>query len=166
MARLVRWAPDPEFEVAFDALFPRARRLAQRIVGDKAEAEDIAAEALARTFANWPRVSKLPHRDGWVLKTTIRLAIDRARHRNAVPERIQHSSLEEAATLRLALGAALRALPRRQREVIAMRYLGGMSEAEVAESLGIAAGTVKSHIHRGLVSLRRTLGEEIEEVIS
>lgn len=55
------------------------------------------------------------------------------------------------------LVAALRSLPRRQREVVALRYLADLPEAEVAALLGCAPGTVKQHAHRGLAALRRSL---------
>ncbi len=69
----------------------------------------------------------------------------------------------EAATLRLALGAALRALPRRQCLVVAMRYLAGLSEAEVARSLGISPNSVKKHTGRGMTALRSRLGADWQE---
>ena len=59
---------DGGFEAAFDELFPRAVRLASRILGDRAAGEDVAAEALARAYARWSKVGGLPYRDGWVLK--------------------------------------------------------------------------------------------------
>jgi RNA polymerase sigma factor (sigma-70 family) len=52
---------------------------------------------------------------------------------------------------------ALRALPRRQREVVALRYLADRPEAEVADLLGCSAGAVKQHAHRGLAALRARL---------
>ena len=56
--------------------------------------------------------------------------------------------------------AALQSLPRRQREVLALRYYAELSEAEIARTLGISAGAVKSHASRGAASLRRVLTEE------
>ena len=58
---------------------------------------------------------------------------------------------------RLDLVRALSALPRRQREVVVLRFLGDFSEATVATVLGLSAGTVQSHSARGLEALRRTL---------
>lgn len=158
---------DESFEKAFDELFALAMRLAQRILGNAAAAEDVAAEALARAYADWPKVGRLPYRNAWVMRVAANLAIDAARRRLPKLEP-SHSSLsiEDAVTLRMALAAALRALPRRQREVIVLRYLSGLSEEATAESLGISAGTVKSHTHRALANLRRRLSEkEVEEVI-
>lgn len=154
-----------DFDGAFDDLFPRAHRLARRIVGDPAAAEDIAAEALARAYARWPKVSALPWRDAWVLRVAANLAIDAVRRRPPTLGFVAPSpAAEDAVALRVALAAALQALPRRQRQAVALRYLADLSEAEVAEALGISAGSVKTHVHRGLAALRRRLGADAEEV--
>jgi RNA polymerase sigma factor (sigma-70 family) len=58
---------------------------------------------------------------------------------------------------RLDLQSALRALPRRQREVVALRFLGDFSERATAAALGLSVGTVKSHASRGLARLRTTV---------
>ena len=64
----------------------------------------------------------------------------------------------EAAVTRIALAQALRRLPRRQRDVVVLRYLADLSEADVAASLGVSAGSVKQHAHRAVDALRRALG--------
>lgn len=156
--------PLPEgFATAFAELYPRARQVAYRILGDRAEAEDAAAEALTRTLVAWRKVETLPHRDAWVLRVTANVAVDWRRRRRA---RAEVDPVvpgdEEAIAVRLALAAALAALPRRQREVIALRYLVGMSEAEVAASLAVSVGSVKKHASRAMSGLRRRLGDEPE----
>jgi RNA polymerase sigma-70 factor (sigma-E family) len=153
------------FEEAFDELFPRAVRLANRLLGDRAAAEDVAAEALARTYARWRRVGALPYRDGWVLKVTTNLAIDRLRRRSPEMVPAPAHDFEEGVELRLALNAAMLTLAPRQRQAIALRYLGGLSDREVAQALGISLGSVKTHIHRGLLGLRTRLGAALEEVV-
>ncbi len=156
---------DGSFEAAFDELFPRAVRLANRLLGDRAAAEDVAAEALARTYARWPKVSGLPYRDGWVLKVATNLAIDRLRRRPLDLTPPHADVFEDAVHLRLALNAALLTLAPRQRQAVALRYLGGLSDKEVALALGISLGSVKTHIHRGLTGLRSRLGAGLEEVV-
>ncbi len=153
------------FEEAFDDLFPRAVRLATRLLGDRAAAEDVAAEALARAYARWRKVGPLPYRDGWVLKVTTNLAIDRLRRRSPEVWPEPAGDFEEGVELRLALNAALLTLAPRQRQAIALRYLGGLSDKEVAQALGISLGSVKTHIHRGLRGLRSRLGSGLEEVV-
>jgi RNA polymerase sigma factor (sigma-70 family) len=58
---------------------------------------------------------------------------------------------------------ALRGLPRRQREVLVLRYYLDLSEAEIADVLGISRGAVKSHASRGAAALRAVLGPTLEE---
>jgi RNA polymerase sigma-70 factor (sigma-E family) len=147
-----------DFEAAFDSLFPRAFRLARRMLGDDAAAEDVAAEALARAYARWPRVAGLPYRDAWVLRVAANLAVDEIRRRHPRGTVPQPPDPDDLMTLRLALSAALRTLPRRQRQALALRYLAGLSDIEVAGALGISTGSVKTHLHRGRAALRSTFG--------
>ena len=156
---------DDGFDEAFDELFPRAVRLGTRLLGDRAAAEDVAAEALARAYARWSKVAGLPYRDGWVLKVTTNLAIDRLRRRPPEPAPAPAEDFEVAVELRMALNAALLTLAPRQRQAVALRYLGGLSDREVAEALNISLGSVKTHIHRGLNGLRARLGAGLEEVV-
>jgi RNA polymerase sigma factor (sigma-70 family) len=62
---------------------------------------------------------------------------------------------------RRAVVEALRSLPRRQREVLILRYYADCSEAEIARLLDIAPGSVKTHAHRGLESLRKALEDRV-----
>lgn len=156
---------DDGFDEAFDELFPRAVRLATRLLGDRSAAEDVAAEALARAYARWSKVAGLPYRDGWVLKVATNLAIDRLRRRPPEVAPAADGEFEEAVHLRLALNAALLTLAPRQRQAVALRYLGGLSDKEVAAALGISLGSVKTHIHRGLHGLRSRLDGGLEEVV-
>jgi RNA polymerase sigma-70 factor (sigma-E family) len=151
---------DDGFEEAFDALFAAARRIAMRLVGNGAEADDVAAEALARAYARWPKVRDLDYRDAWVMRVTANVALDvlrRARRPLPLPT-VSDFDPADAAITRIALAQALRRLPRRQRDVVVLRYLADLSEADVAESLGVSAGTVKQHAHRAVDALRRALG--------
>src|SRR5205823_2435945 len=117
------------------------------------------AEAFARTFVAWRRVVNLPYRDAWVMRVTANVALDMARRRSRqarLPAAAKAvGAADDATAVRLALVAALRGLPRRQREVIVLRYLAGYSEAEVAAALGISVNTVKKHAQRALTLLRR-----------
>ena len=105
-----------------------------------------------------------PTRDGWVLRTVTNLAIDATRRRRRrLPPPAAPTTFEDITASRLALTAAVRALPRRQREVVALRYLADLSEAEVAGAMRISEGSVKQHLHRGLHSLRAILGPDLSE---
>ncbi len=149
------------FEEAFSALYPKARTVAYRILGNRQDAEEAAAEALTRALVSWRRVGPLPYRDAWVLRVTANVAVDACRRRRpdtAVADPVDDP--QEATVLRLALAQAMAALPRRQREVIALRYLVGLGEAETAECLEVSVGSVKKHGHRAMAALRRRLGSE------
>lgn len=150
------------FEEAFDELFGRAFGLARRLFGDGPAAEDVAAEALARAYAHWSRLDGLAYRDGWVLKVAANLAIDRLRHQVPMIPPVTAPSEDEAIALRLALSAALARLPRRQRQAVSLRYLGDLSDNEVATALGISLGSVKTHVHRGLAALRVRIGRDLD----
>ena len=156
-------ASDPtigrDFEAVYRDLFPRAATLAYRMLGDRAVAEDVAAEALARTYAHWSRVGGLPYLDGWVLRVATNLVIDVGRRRHHTVPAQEPLDPESAAVIRLALVAALRSLPRRQRQAVALRYLTGLPEEEVALALGVSPSTVGTHLGRGLTALRHLLGE-------
>jgi RNA polymerase sigma-70 factor (sigma-E family) len=155
------------FRAAFDRSFPLAERVAYRITGDAGMAQDLAAEALTRLFVRWPRFVRQDHVDAWVTRVATNLAIGVVRKRRPQPRTDDRpSSDEDQAVLRVALAQALARLPRRQREVVVLRYLSDLSEADVATALGVSAGSVKSHLHRGLASLRSLLhvtdDEEVE----
>jgi RNA polymerase sigma factor (sigma-70 family) len=156
---------DATFEEAFAELVVPAFRVALRILGNVADAEDVAAEAMARALRSWDRVCDMPYRKAWVLRVAYNLAIDRTRTRFPVLSPPDHvPDLAETVTLRLALGAALRQLPRRQGQVVALRYLGGMTEAQVATSMGISPNSVKKHTTRAVNTLRARLGADWQEV--
>ncbi len=146
-----------QFEEVFPELFRLAYRVSFRVLGDRGDAEDVAQEALARTHVRWSRLWDNPQ--GWVVTVSTNLAIDRLRRRRRTveyggePEALVEMHLSE----RIDLARALRRLPRRQREVVVLRYLADWPELEVADALGCSAGTVKSHASRGLAHLRHHL---------
>lgn len=146
------------FEEAFESLRRAAYRAAYRLLGDRATAEDVAAEALARAYARWRSVSD--HAEPWVVRVATNLALDVGRRRATASDRQQllvaDASVDQV-DRRLDLQTALRALPRRQREVVVLRYLGDLSEQATADALALDVGTVKSHAARGLSRLRETV---------
>jgi RNA polymerase sigma-70 factor (sigma-E family) len=154
-----------EFDALFDRVWAPSVRLAGRLVG-AADAEDVAVEALARALARWERVHDLAHVDAWVMRVAANVALDRLRHRRRhpvlVPEPVP--TPQDTTALRLTLQEALRRLPRRQSEVVTLRYLAELSEPEVAAALGLSLGTVKTHTRRGVAALRRRFGEHPEEL--
>jgi RNA polymerase sigma factor (sigma-70 family) len=151
---------DEGFEDFFRATLPDALKVGRRILGDESDAEDAAAEAFARAHASWPKVGVLEYRRAWILRVTANVAVDMTRRRRVIAYPAPDARDDtDHAVVAIALGAALRALSRRQREIIVLRYLDGYSEAETAHALGVSIGTVKKTAHRAIDALRRRLGD-------
>lgn len=148
---------DPEFEALFHELYASVLASVQRFVSARPAAEDIAAEAFARAYARWPHVQTLAWRDAWVMRVAINLAIDSTRKRRLPRQVIDTTTFDDATVDRVALARAMKRLPARQRDVVAMRYLADLSEQQVATALGISTGSVKTHLSRGLERLRSEL---------
>jgi len=174
MMRSTRATATADFDDLFRAVWPRAVTTARRIVGPGGDPEALAAEALTRAYDRWPTVGRHPAPDAWVLRVTINLALDKVRRlpvpegavidlRDDAPVRgLVVESTDDATAVRLALGEALRELPEKQRHAVALRYLAGCQEDQIAASLGINPGTVKTHLKRGLEKLRAQLGADPE----
>jgi RNA polymerase sigma factor (sigma-70 family) len=161
VGRRERSAAEESFDDAFQNLFTHAYRVARRILGDSAAAEDIAAETLSRAYAHWDRIWELPYREAWIVRVATNLTLNACRRRPRAFRSHDLSHHDDATATRLALAAALQALPVRQREVIVLRHLAGLSEPEVAERLGVSLGTVKTHLRRAKVALRGRLSADI-----
>lgn len=134
-----------------------AYRSAFVVVGMRADAEDMAQEALARALVRWYKVEA--YAPAWVARVSTNLALDRVRANG----RQRHHSVQMTADplweQRRDLVEALRKLPRRQREAVVLRYLVDLPEGDVALAMGCSLGTVKSSTSRGLDALRAQLGE-------
>lgn len=152
-----------DFDQFFRRVFPKAVVVARRVTDDRGSAEDAALEALAKAHDRWRRIGTEAWRELWVLRVAVNEAlrgIPKARNLPSVPET---NDPADEIVLRQTLRVALRSLSRRQREVIVLRYLVGLSETDVAAALDLSHGTVKTHLRRGISALRRNVGPNIEE---
>jgi RNA polymerase sigma-70 factor (sigma-E family) len=147
------------FDDAFSSLYAVAYRVAYRVIGQREEAIDIAQETLARAAARWDRVNN--HATPWVATVAGNLAVDywrKRRRRDSVsfgpPAPVGGGAVDDRPIERMDLVRALQALPKRQRQVVVLRYLADCSEADVAALIGCSEGTVKSSASRGLAALR------------
>lgn len=162
-------ALDLRAEIAFDDILRRATpklvRFAQRRLGNLHEAEEVAQEALLRTFQNRHKLATEDDVMAWATFVTSRLVIDRVRVRGRsismadVPEDRRTSpdtaSIAEArADARIALDA-LDALPGRQASVLWAREVEGLRYDEIGARFGLSEPTVRSLLHRGRKALRR-----------
>jgi RNA polymerase sigma factor (sigma-70 family) len=110
----------------------------------------------------WNRIRSYP--EAWITRVATNLALDLVRRKRPDPLLPASLGREDELVTRLALAAALRGLPARQREVLVLRFLVGLSEREVAETLRVGAASVKTHQQRGLATLRSRSGIDPEEV--
>jgi RNA polymerase sigma factor (sigma-70 family) len=162
---------------AYERLVARYRDLAVRtawlVTRSGAEAEDAAQEAFVKAYYALPRFRRGAPFRPWILRIAANEARNRlrsTRRREALAVRAAAAdpggaapSPEAAALAREdaeVLAAALSQLEERDRLVIAYRYLFELSEAEMADALGVRPGTVKSRLSRAMSRLRRELETE------
>ena len=154
---------DDAFREYYERLSSRAVAVARRLVGSPALAEDLAAEAFARAYSRWSTVRSHPNPEAWLLRVVGNLAVDHVRREARRPDlRVvdgRSDGAGEDAALRVDLARALHRLSSRQQEVVVMRYLIDLTEEDVAVSLGMTTGSVKTHLHRATTKLRSHLAE-------
>jgi len=129
-------------------------------VGDVDKAQDLVAEAFARAWASWRKVSRHPAPRAWVVRTALNLSVSSwRRHRRELPLTGHDAPADGLASSRVdtELAAVLRRLPARQRQVVVLRIFLDLDTAQTAEVLGIAPGTVTAHLARALAALRTEL---------
>jgi RNA polymerase sigma factor (sigma-70 family) len=149
---------DLVFEEAFEDLYARAYSVAYQLLGLRSESEDVAQETLARAYVRWRKVRG--YAEAWVVRVAGNLAIDtwrRSRRTDPAEDAGNTATSPGPNGQRVDLHRALDSLSRRQREVIMLRFLADLPEADVAKALGCSVGSVKQHASRGLASLRSTL---------
>ncbi|HTW04217.1 MAG TPA: SigE family RNA polymerase sigma factor [Streptosporangiaceae bacterium] len=144
-------------------------RLAVVMLGDRAGAEDVVQEAFAGLYRRWNHLSGPDRALGYVRASVLNGCRSRLRARvrderlaAASPATLAAASAEEMVLVgeeHAEVLAALRRLPDRQREALVLRYFLDMSEPEIAASMGIGQGTVKSTTSRALAALGRLLEE-------
>lgn len=136
-------------------------RLASLLLHDPVDAEEVVQDAFVQAHLAWPRLRDQAKGLAYVRSAVLNGARSRLRHRK-VAERLDPQpavagpspeAAAEAGDDRRRIVAALRSLPDRQRECLVLRYYLDLSETEIAATLGISAGSVKTHSHRGLAAL-------------
>jgi RNA polymerase sigma-70 factor (ECF subfamily) len=163
------WEP-PTWDAVVREHADRVYRLAYRLSGNRADAEDLTQETFVRVFKSLAEYTPGTF-EGWLHRITTNLFLDMVRRR----QRIRFDALPEDAGDRLAsrehgpeqaydamnldpeIQAALDALPADFRVAVVLCDLEQLSYEEIAATLGIKVGTVRSRIHRGRVLLRQAL---------
>jgi RNA polymerase sigma factor (sigma-70 family) len=160
---------EAEFTGFFLASWEPCLRAVTVIVGSPELAEDQVAEAFAKAWASWRKVSRHPAPRAWVVRTALNTGASswrRWRSRELPLAWHDLPAMAEPAAgldggvdagLDAVLLAVLRRLPPRQREVIALRIFLDLDTDTIARQLGIEPGTVRMHLSRGVTALRRQL---------
>jgi RNA polymerase sigma-70 factor (sigma-E family) len=149
----------------FTAEADRLVSLARFFVDDRTAAEDLVQEAFIRLARSAHRIRDEERAAAYLRSIVINLARDHNRRglvslRHRAPAVVDEPSAEETATARESrqeVVDALRELPRRQRDCIALRYYLELSIEQIAATLGVSPNSVKTHLQRGLRTLAQTL---------
>jgi RNA polymerase sigma factor (sigma-70 family) len=169
IAQVTAWTP-PTWEAVVRDHSARVYRLAYRLTGNSHDAEDLTQEVFVRVFRSLD--SYIPGTfEGWLHRITTNLFLDMARRR----QRIRFEGLADETEARLGgseptpaqafddrhldgdIHAALMALAPEYRAAVILCDIEGMSYEEIADTLGVKLGTVRSRIHRGRAQLRQAL---------
>jgi RNA polymerase sigma-70 factor (sigma-E family) len=161
-ARAGRWDADDAVEQLYAAHYRRLVRLSVLLVGDPETAEEVVQDSFVSMHGRWRSLREPDKGLSYLRQSVVNRSRSvlrhrgvRARHVAAVDRDLPGADHDVLATERRALILdALRALPDRQREVLALRYYLELSEAEIAETLGISRGAVKTHASRAAAALR------------
>ena len=171
MARVAR-GDQPAFRVLARRHVPAMVGLARRILGNTADAEDVAQEAMLRVWTHAPRWQPVAAFRTWLTRVVVNLCLDRKRRApwvdleaageivDRTPDAIEQMEADERERL---LQNAIGKLPDRQRAAIVLTYKEGMTNAQVADILDTSVSAVETLLIRGKQNLRRALGGFIDE---
>ena len=158
-------SPEEAFDEFTRERYGRLVSAVQVIVHDRATAEDIAQETFARAFISWGKLWPDGNPTGWVHRVAANLAI--SWHRRAARELRAVTRLGKRTEMTVPgpeshheLHREIAYLPPRQRAVVAVFYVAGLSVEETAKAMGCKEGTVKSLLHAARGRLRERLGED------
>jgi RNA polymerase sigma-70 factor (ECF subfamily) len=148
----------------YAACYGRLVQVLTLVAGSRAEAEDVVQEAFVRLVPRWSEISTYDDPEAWVRSVAFKILSNRFRRsRNAATasRRASHAvQTSEVSGDSVDVGRALAALPIEQRQVVVLHHLLGLPVAEIASTLGVPAGTVKSRLSRARDALAPLLREE------
>ncbi|WP_218034687.1 SigE family RNA polymerase sigma factor [Acrocarpospora corrugata] len=150
-----------EFEDFYESARDACLRAVVAATGDRHLADDLVAEAFTRAWLSWRTVGRHPAPRAWVVRVALNTRVSWWRRRRHEVALTGHGADQPAEPgepdVDPALLAALRRLPKRQREVVALRVFLDLDTEATAKTLGIAPGTVTAHLSRAVAALRGDL---------
>jgi RNA polymerase sigma factor (sigma-70 family) len=161
-------------QLAFTDFYQASREACLRAVlasvADRELAEDLVAEAYTRAWVSWHTVSRHPAPRAWIVRTALNTNVSwwRRRRGEAPSDRDReavYAAAEADTDLDPSLRQMLRRLPRREREVIALRVFLDLDTRGTAEVLGIAEGTVRAHLSRAIATLRGYFAADFQQEV-
>jgi RNA polymerase sigma-70 factor (sigma-E family) len=161
----MEWSADLAVIELYSMHYRALVRLAAMLVRDTPTAEEVVQDSFVAMHGGWQRLKDTDKALAYLRQAVVNRSRSVLRHRLVVEKNLQKAppdmpSAEHGAFVlleRSAVIAALRDLPERQREAIVLRYYADLSEAEIAATMGISRGAVKSHTSRGMAALRAAL---------
>jgi RNA polymerase sigma-70 factor (sigma-E family) len=163
----VGWDADEAITYLFAAHYRSLVRLATLLLRQHGPAEEIVQDAYVALHANWRRLREADRALAYLRQSVVNRSRSALRRRvvadryAATATRVLDAPSAESGALNAlehtAMIDALRVLPARQREALVLRYYVDLSEAEIAEVMGVSRGAVKSHASRGMAALRRSV---------
>ena len=142
-----------DFDAFYRAEYAPMVRLARGLVDTSESAEEIAQDAFAQVFERWDRLDS----PGGYLRTAVVNGARSELRKREVRRRVGLDRPLQPAAERDYLVDALDQLPVKRKTALVLRYYAGLSEREIAETMGIRPGTVKSLVSRGLAELREVI---------
>ncbi len=161
----VAWDADQAVTALYSANYRSLVRLAAMLVRDAGTAEEVVQDAFVAMHGGWRRLRDPDKALSYLRQAVVNRSRSVLRHRAVVekyaPKGLPDAPSAEAGAIgeleRSAVVDALHRLPARQREALVLRYYADLSEAEIAATMGISKGAVKSHTARGMSAMRNVL---------
>lgn len=158
-----------DFDGFYAAHFRDTVAMAYTLTADVGEAQDIAQEAFCRAWRRWSHVGGYENPVAWVRHVAVNLARSRWRRMKTATARLAHLHTGDVPELNpdhVAVVAALRKLPARQREALVLHHIMDLPVNEVAEHFRVPVGTVKSWLHRGRAAIADDLRIDVGAAIT
>lgn len=156
---------DQALTALYTAHYRKLVRIAALLLDDIGVSEEVVQDAYVKMHGAWKRIRDPQAAEAYLRTTVANLARSRMRRRMVAQKHApkpmpdapsaEHGAMESLERDRVV--AALRCLPPRQRECLVLRYYADLSEAQIAETMKISPGAVKSHASRGMAALRARL---------